>query len=302
MLFGHEKGAFTGAHREQKGLFEQAQGGTLFLDEIGEMPMHLQSKLLRVLQERQLTRLGGQSVIQLNVRIVAATNKDLKLAIAEREFREDLYYRIATFRMRLLPLCERPGDIIPLASFEEVRRAGGGGRLVMGLEEAPGQVGLCNAVLVGAPNTSFVNRWWAAYTSFDPQASWAYHSVILPRELAGAHPEEITILSGSAFFSPVWTELKELYEADDGYAFRDNFAVHLWTSQEAKTYGGLGRLTMAGVCAGNGSFHRVARRVLRDAAAEGLLCPAAEFERHAAGRPVEAWRGKKYTRPVGSGK
>jgi two-component system response regulator FlrC len=115
MLFGHEKGAFTGAHRDQKGLFEQAQGGTLFLDEIGEMPMHLQSKLLRVLQERQLTRLGGQSVIQLNVRIVAATNKDLKKAIADREFREDLYYRIATFRMRLLPLCERPGDIIPLA-------------------------------------------------------------------------------------------------------------------------------------------------------------------------------------------
>jgi two-component system response regulator FlrC len=96
-------------------LFEQAQGGTLFLDEIGEMPMHLQSKLLRVLQERQLTRLGGQSTIQLNVRIVAATNKDLKKAIAEREFREDLYYRIATFRMRLLPLAERPGDIIPLA-------------------------------------------------------------------------------------------------------------------------------------------------------------------------------------------
>ena len=115
MLFGHEKGAFTGAHREQKGLFEQAQGGTLFLDEIGEMPMHLQSKLLRVLQERQLTRLGGQATIQLNVRIVAATNKDLKKAIADREFREDLYYRIATFRMRLLPLAERPGDIIPLA-------------------------------------------------------------------------------------------------------------------------------------------------------------------------------------------
>jgi two-component system response regulator FlrC len=115
MLFGHDKGAFTGAHRDQKGLFEQAQGGTLFLDEIGEMPMHLQSKLLRVLQERQLTRLGGQSTIALNVRIVAATNKDLKQAIAEREFREDLYYRIATFRMRLLPLRERPGDIIPLA-------------------------------------------------------------------------------------------------------------------------------------------------------------------------------------------
>ncbi len=123
MLFGHEKGAFTGAYREQKGLFEQAQGGTLFLDEIGEMPMHLQSKLLRVLQERQLTRLGGQSVIQLNVRIVAATNKDLKQAITEREFREDLYYRIATFRLRLLPLRERPGDIIPLAMQSLVQQA-----------------------------------------------------------------------------------------------------------------------------------------------------------------------------------
>ena len=115
LLFGHEKGAFTGAHREHKGLFEQAQGGTIFLDEIGEMPMHLQSKLLRVLQERQLTRLGGHAPIALNVRVVAATNKDLRDAIARKEFREDLYYRIATFRMTLLPLRERPGDIIPLA-------------------------------------------------------------------------------------------------------------------------------------------------------------------------------------------
>ena len=115
MLFGHEKGAFTGAHRDHKGVFEQAQGGTLFLDEIGEMPMHLQSKLLRVLQERQLTRLGGQAVIALNVRFIAATNKDLRLAIAQREFREDLYYRIATFRLTLQPLRERPGDILPLA-------------------------------------------------------------------------------------------------------------------------------------------------------------------------------------------
>ena len=96
-------------------MFEQAQGGTLFLDEIGEMPMHLQSKLLRVLQERQLTRLGGQATIALNVRVVAATNKDLRVAIAAKEFREDLYYRIATFKMQLLPLIKRPGDIIPLA-------------------------------------------------------------------------------------------------------------------------------------------------------------------------------------------
>ena len=84
MLFGHEKGAFTGAHKDHKGLFEQAQGGTLFLDEIGEMPIQLQSKLLRVLQERHLTRLGGQQSIAVNVRIVAATNKDLKKAIEEK--------------------------------------------------------------------------------------------------------------------------------------------------------------------------------------------------------------------------
>jgi two-component system, response regulator FlrC len=115
LLFGHEKGAFTGAHRDHKGLFEQAQGGTLFLDEIGEMPMLLQSKLLRVLQERQLTRLGGQGTIALDVRVVAATNKDLRQAMAAREFREDLYYRIATFRLQLLALNRRPGDILPLA-------------------------------------------------------------------------------------------------------------------------------------------------------------------------------------------
>ncbi len=116
MLFGHEKGAFTGALREHKGLFEQAQGGTIFLDEIGEMPLGLQAKLLRILQERRLMRLGGQSQIALDVRVVAATNKDLKQAIANREFREDLYFRISTFRLTLSPLAQRPGDILPLVA------------------------------------------------------------------------------------------------------------------------------------------------------------------------------------------
>ena len=116
MLFGHERGAFTHAHRDHKGLFEQAQGGTLFLDEIAEMSPHLQTKLLRVLQERELTRLGGQSSIRLDVRVIAATNKDLRQAMLAREFREDLYYRIATFKLRLLPLAERPGDIMPLVA------------------------------------------------------------------------------------------------------------------------------------------------------------------------------------------
>ena len=115
MLFGHEKGAFTGAHKDHKGLFEQAQGGTVFLDEIGEMPIHLQAKLLRVLQEKKLNRLGGEASIDLDVRVIAATNKDLRQAIEAREFREDLYFRISTFRLRIQPLCERPGDILPLA-------------------------------------------------------------------------------------------------------------------------------------------------------------------------------------------
>ena len=114
MLFGHEKGAFTGAVKDYKGIFEQAQGGTVFLDEIGEMPMHLQAKLLRVLQERKITRLGGESAVSVDVRVVAATNKDLRQAIEAREFREDLYFRISTFRLRIQPLRERPLDIMPL--------------------------------------------------------------------------------------------------------------------------------------------------------------------------------------------
>ena len=116
LLFGHEKGAFTGALKEHRGLFEQANGGTIFLDEIAEMPYHLQTKLLRVLQERKVTRLGATSAIELDVRLVAATNKDLREAIDNREFREDLYFRISAFKLRVPPLCERPGDILPLVA------------------------------------------------------------------------------------------------------------------------------------------------------------------------------------------
>jgi two-component system response regulator FlrC len=126
MLFGHEKGAFTGALKEHKGLFEQAHGGTIFLDEIGEMPMNLQAKLLRVLQEKKLNRLGGEATIDLDIRVIAATNKDLKLAIEQREFREDLYFRISTFRLRIQPLKDRPGDIMPLVAQSLARHVKGG--------------------------------------------------------------------------------------------------------------------------------------------------------------------------------
>ena len=115
MLFGHEKGSFTGASKVQPGLFEQAQGGTLFLDEIGEMSFHLQAKLLRILQERSVVRLGGQKAIDLNIRVIAATNRDLKAAIAQQAFREDLYFRLTAFKLAIPSLSERPKDILPLA-------------------------------------------------------------------------------------------------------------------------------------------------------------------------------------------
>lgn len=116
MLFGHEKGAFTGASRELAGVFEQATGGTVFLDEIGEMPIQLQAKLLRVLQEKEVVRLGGRESIPLDFRLVAATNKDLKAGIADKTFREDLYYRISAFKLQVPALAERRGDIVPLAN------------------------------------------------------------------------------------------------------------------------------------------------------------------------------------------
>jgi two-component system NtrC family response regulator len=114
-LFGHEKGAFTGAHVQRKGLLETASGGTLFLDEIGELPPAIQVKLLRFLQEQRLQRVGGRQEIQVDTRLVAATNADLKELINNRKFREDLYFRLAVVTIRLLPLRERGEDIVFLA-------------------------------------------------------------------------------------------------------------------------------------------------------------------------------------------
>jgi len=110
-LFGHEKGAFTGAVALRKGRFELADGGTIFLDEIGEMPLNLQAKLLRVLQEKTFERLGGSKTLQVDVRIVAATNKDLKEEVNQGAFREDLYYRLNVLNLHLPPLRERADDI-----------------------------------------------------------------------------------------------------------------------------------------------------------------------------------------------
>ena len=114
-LFGYEKGAFTGAHQSMPGKFEMAQGGTLLLDEISEMPLALQAKILRVIQEREVERLGGKKEIKLDVRVIATTNRDLREEVSNKNFREDLYYRLNVFPIRCLSLNERPKDILPLA-------------------------------------------------------------------------------------------------------------------------------------------------------------------------------------------
>src|SRR5207249_6879300 len=113
-LFGYEKGAFTGAQMRKKGRFEMAEGGTLCLDEIGDVNLQTQVKLLRVLQEREFERVGGTETIKANVRLVAATNKDLERAIAAGTFREDLYYRLNVFTMFVPPLRERKADLLLL--------------------------------------------------------------------------------------------------------------------------------------------------------------------------------------------
>ncbi len=114
-LFGYEKGAFTGAQTAQAGKFEQANGGTLLLDEISEMPLALQAKLLRVLQEREVERVGGKKPVPLDIRVLATSNRDMAQEVREGGFREDLYYRLNVFPLQIPALRERPGDIVPLA-------------------------------------------------------------------------------------------------------------------------------------------------------------------------------------------
>ena len=123
-LFGHERGAYTGAHARKPGRFESAHGGTVFLDEVGELPVNAQGKLLRVLEERQIDRLGGSGSIQVDVRVIAATNRDLEGAVEQGEFRRDLYYRLAVVPIRIPALRERGDDVLLIAEhmLERYRR------------------------------------------------------------------------------------------------------------------------------------------------------------------------------------
>jgi transcriptional regulator with PAS, ATPase and Fis domain len=135
-LFGYEKGAFTGATAQKKGKFEQADGGTIFLDEIGDLPLALQPKLLRALQEREVDRVGGTRSVRVDVRIVAATNRDLASAVAKNEFRQDLYYRLNVVSIRTPPLRDRPEDILGLAQHFLSKYSREMGRVKRGLSPA----------------------------------------------------------------------------------------------------------------------------------------------------------------------
>ena len=135
-LFGHEKGAFTGADRRRRGLFAEANGGTLFLDEVGDLPLALQGKLLRVLQDKAIRPVGASQEIQLDVRVISATNRDVQALVGEGRFREDLYYRLAVLPIRLPSLRERPKDILPLASHFLERAASAIGTRFDGFDES----------------------------------------------------------------------------------------------------------------------------------------------------------------------
>ena len=133
-LFGHERGSFTGAMERRLGKFEQADGGTIFLDEIGEMPLELQAKLLRVLQEKEIERIGGRSFIHVDVRVIAATNRDLEKEVAEGRFRSDLFYRLNIFPITLPALRERREDIALLVSHFVSLYAGKTGKCIRGVK------------------------------------------------------------------------------------------------------------------------------------------------------------------------
>jgi transcriptional regulator with GAF, ATPase, and Fis domain len=133
-LFGHEKGAFTGAVARRLGRFELADGGTLFLDEVGDLPLDVQVKLLRVLQEREFERVGGAETIKVDVRVVSATHRDLEKQIADGAFREDLYYRLNVFPITLPPLRQRPSDIALLAEHFIQKYARTAGKTIRGLD------------------------------------------------------------------------------------------------------------------------------------------------------------------------
>jgi DNA-binding NtrC family response regulator len=205
-LFGHEKGAFTGAHGSRPGFFEQADGGTLFLDEIAEMPMTLQPKLLRVLEERRVRRLGGRHETSFDVRVIAATNKDPEKAVKDGLLRQDLYYRLNVFTLLVPPLSERPDDV-PLLAQHFLRRFnvkhhvavdGVGAEALEILQRLswPGNVRELRNVMERAvilAKEGFVEPRHLPPDLRDPAAA-AGEEIVLPADVTSAEAEKILIL------------------------------------------------------------------------------------------------------------
>ena len=192
-LFGHEKGAFTGAHNQRIGRFEQCDGGTLFLDEIGEMPMPTQSKLLRVLQEGEFSRVGGNETIRTDVRIVAATNKILEDEVARKTFREDLFYRLNVVRIHLPPLRQRVEDIQLLAEYFLQRIANKKFRPLLKLSEE------AIAVLEAYPWPGNVRE---LENTMERACVLATTDVLLPKDIPLGHTAEGAPISGSSIPAP----------------------------------------------------------------------------------------------------
>ena len=181
-LFGHEKGAFSGAVAARRGTFEQADRGTILLDEIGEMQPHLQAKLLRAIQEREVDRLGGAAPVKIDVRILAATHRDLAVEVRAGRFREDLYFRLNVVTLRIPPLRERPGDILPLAAHFAQRYAQVNGLPQRGLSPA------AQSALLGHP--------WPGNVR---ELENALHRAVLLAEGREIGPEAIELLATAPF-------------------------------------------------------------------------------------------------------
>lgn len=179
-LFGHEKGAFTGAIARRVGRFELANGGTIFLDEIGELPLETQAKLLRVLQEREFERLGGSTPVKVDVRVIAATNRDLLKAVQDKTFREDLYYRLNVFPIRLPPLRDRPEDIPLLAHFFLNRFAAQIGRHLIGIGP---QVFSASRLIAGPATSESCKTSSKGPSSLRRMIRWRSMPSYLPRHL-----------------------------------------------------------------------------------------------------------------------
>lgn len=184
-LFGHEKGAFTGAICAKAGWFEAANGGTLFLDEIGDLPLPIQVKLLRVLQEREVVRLGSRRSIALDVRVVAATNVRLERAIAAGNFREDLFYRLNVVSLNLLPLRKRPGDILPLAQHF--------------ITEYSRRLGHCNIVLDESARHKLLEHEW--HGNIRELENVIHHTLLLVRHGNAIGADDLHLISSPRYLT-----------------------------------------------------------------------------------------------------